>query len=266
MTESRSIFWKVYLWLLCGVLLFYYLSEGLKTPLDVIDLVVSIPSALGLYLYAYRKKFLNAFAWKFYGIAFIIYEIAHNFWLHRSGDSTISDIVLGAAFFLPMYVALILYAFRFESMNTRLEAVSSPNGGAVSCAACEKEVDPRAPICATCGIPLPRKNKAVAVVLAVFLGHWTWLYTFQKDAGKFWIVLSSWIAFILYSMIAFAEGWLEPSTSVDLGGSLAAILLLSVAGGWVWAIVDSAARKEEWYLSYYLRAMPSSVPPSPVTE
>ena len=34
--------------------------------------------------------------------------------------------------------------------------------------------------------PGDRKDKTVAVLLAVFLGLWTWVYTCKKDAWKFW--------------------------------------------------------------------------------
>ena len=33
------------------------------------------------------------------------------------------------------------------------------------------------------------KEKSVAVILAVFLSYWSWLYTYKQDAVKFWIGL-----------------------------------------------------------------------------
>ena len=47
----------------------------------------------------------------------------------------------------------------------------------------------------------PVKNKVVAVVLAVFLGYWAWLYTYGKNSLKFWstlgifIIITYWPAF-----------------------------------------------------------------------
>ena len=34
-----------------------------------------------------------------------------------------------------------------------------------------------------------RKDKTAAILLAVFLGFWAWLYTYKRDAWKFWLCL-----------------------------------------------------------------------------
>jgi uncharacterized membrane protein len=66
------------------------------------------------------------------------------------------------------------------------------------------------------------KRKSVAVCLAVFLGLWSWLYTYKTNKRKFWL------NFIL--------------TLCTLGG-------WSVVS-WVWAIVDAAAKPAEYYQGY----------------
>ena len=35
----------------------------------------------------------------------------------------------------------------------------------------------------------PVKSKTAAIVIAVFLGYWSWLYTYKKNKRKFWIGL-----------------------------------------------------------------------------
>jgi hypothetical protein len=74
------------------------------------------------------------------------------------------------------------------------------------------------------GIPLiRRKSKTTAVLLAIFLGFWTWLYLYKKSVVKFWVNLSL--------------------TVVTCG------LWYTIA--WIWAIVDTIRRSMKWYDSYY---------------
>ena len=67
------------------------------------------------------------------------------------------------------------------------------------------------------------KDKTVAVLLAVFLGFWTWLYTYQKDSKKFWINLALSIVTIGFWGIV----------------------------GWIWAIIDTVTKPESYYLNYF---------------
>lgn len=69
---------------------------------------------------------------------------------------------------------------------------------------------------------LKSKDKTAAVLLAVFLGFWTWCYTYKKDAWKFWL---------------------------NLGLSLVSIgYWLPVA--WIWAIIDASRRPAEFYINF----------------
>jgi len=70
-------------------------------------------------------------------------------------------------------------------------------------------------------IPAP-KDKTVAVLLAVFLGIWTWVYTYQKDSDKFWFNL------------------------------ILSVITLGIWGivAWIWAIVSAASRTPDFYRNY----------------
>jgi hypothetical protein len=63
------------------------------------------------------------------------------------------------------------------------------------------------------------KDKTPAVLLAVFLGFWTWCYTYQRDNWKFWLNLGL--------------------TVITLGfwGIVA----------WIWAIIDVCVKPQQWY-------------------
>ena len=70
--------------------------------------------------------------------------------------------------------------------------------------------------------PAPPKRKSVAVWLAVFLGLWSWLYTYQNNKRKFWSNL------VL--------------TACTLG-------FWGVVS-WIWAIVDAALKPSDYYQGY----------------
>lgn len=97
------------------------------------------------------------------------------------------------------------------------------------CANCGKKVAEQAVMCVACGVAVRRplgavktKDKTVAVLLAVFLGFWTWCYTYKKDAWKFWLNLA------LFAV------------SIGFWGPVA----------WIWAVVDAARRPKEFYINF----------------
>jgi DNA-directed RNA polymerase subunit RPC12/RpoP len=78
------------------------------------------------------------------------------------------------------------------------------------------------------------KNKGVAIVLAIFLGFWTWLYTYRKDSLKFWISLA--VALVLGSIIGYF--------TFGIGSIIIGIGLT------IWAIIDTAVKPESFYNNY----------------
>ena len=96
------------------------------------------------------------------------------------------------------------------------------------CPACGNQVVHTAVICPSCGTALGTpKDKSVAILLAVFLMAWTWVYTYKRDAVKFWIggVLG---------LIGIATVWLFVGFFVLLGL-------------WLWAIIDTAVKPVTYY-------------------
>lgn len=101
--------------------------------------------------------------------------------------------------------------------------------GAVYCRGCGQPVNPQAAICTHCGVPtgvamqvmqpVSPKSKTTAVVLAVLFGPFAWIYTYKKDAWKFWLNLVLTIV------------------TIGIWGLVA----------WVWAIIDLAVRPSHWY-------------------
>tara|TARA_Y100000310_G_C20323651_1_gene641945 strand:+ start:288 stop:524 length:237 start_codon:yes stop_codon:yes gene_type:complete len=70
------------------------------------------------------------------------------------------------------------------------------------------------------------KDKAIAILLAVFLGFWTWIYTYKDDAWKFWLsigitVTISWVFLFLPNLVIH-----------------------------IWAIIDTIVKDQKWYKDY----------------
>jgi len=67
----------------------------------------------------------------------------------------------------------------------------------------------------------PRKEQVVSVVLAIFFSFFAWLYTYKRDAWKFWV------------------------------GLVLSILLVPAPFVWIWAIIDVAVKDSEFYDNYF---------------
>jgi hypothetical protein len=81
------------------------------------------------------------------------------------------------------------------------------------------------------GYPVERKDKTVAVLLAVFLGFWTWIYTYKKDTWKFWLSLG-------LHLTLFNPLW----TWI--------LAFLPNIALHIWAIIDTAVKPQQFY-DYY---------------
>ena len=109
----------------------------------------------------------------------------------------------------------------------------------MQCKNCGKELNGDPLYCPNCGVAVIEsearkikggKSKTVALLLAFFLSFWTWLYTYKKDAWKFWTGAGLWlinIGLIIYT----------------LGFWLLFIWIIGIPV-WIWAVVD-VARKQE---------------------
>jgi hypothetical protein len=143
------------------------------------------------------------------------------------------------------------------------------SSGSVFCVACANPLVQTAAFCPKCGTPrayLPsqepntgarQKSKNVAVVLAVFLSYWSWLYSYKKDAAKFYVCLG--LSILLgFTNLLIING-LVFSSYIPLADQYEYIIFTAIpedpflstyffmtylvsVGFWIWAIV-SAAKK-----------------------
>ena len=145
------------------------------------------------------------------------------------------------------------------------------------CTACGNNLVPTAAICPSCGTPSQNitpvaqvgKSKTTAVLLAVFVGFWAWLYTFQVNKTKFFIGLGAQILIsIIYFVALFqyfaaqlnsynynCDYYYSCNDSYDSASTtsfIAAVAVISIIGLGLraWEIIDNARRPESFYLNY----------------
>ena len=105
------------------------------------------------------------------------------------------------------------------------------------CNGCGRGLVSTAVMCPSCGTSVGSaggaagiKDKTVAILLAVFLGHWTWLYTYERDSQKFWIATGLWVLGLLLLFVFFG--------------------ILPLLGIYIWAIVDVAQKPNSYYVNF----------------
>lgn len=96
-----------------------------------------------------------------------------------------------------------------------------------------------------------KRNKTIAVLLAVFLGPWTWLYTYRRDPGKAAFGLGLNISFLTAFIFLVIQSKINPvppgATPGDFLVFSGAALLQFPFYTWIAAILSSVSSKE-----YYL--------------
>jgi RNA polymerase subunit RPABC4/transcription elongation factor Spt4 len=131
------------------------------------------------------------------------------------------------------------------------------------CASCGNGLVAAAVICPTCGAAQKGfntsggKSKTVAVVMAVFLSAWTWVYTWKVNKKKFWIAIGLWVV----EVILFSVGASEAANKIVCtpggpcvfrSGSVGATIIfawLIGLGIWLWSIIDASTKSQAYYAS-----------------
>jgi hypothetical protein len=121
-----------------------------------------------------------------------------------------------------------------------------PLEGHSYCPSCGSPITPSTERCVQCGARVRgtsssgSKNKIVSILLAVFLGYWTWIYTYKKDGWKFWTVLG---VFVITSLLSYFLTRVNPG--------FAALSPIFWFGSWIWPILDVVLKNDEWYINYH---------------
>lgn len=106
-----------------------------------------------------------------------------------------------------------------------------PVGAARFCPACGGGLVATAIVCPSCGSALgsPR-SKGVAVLLAIFLSFWTWVYTYKRDSTKFWVAVGLTVVGIILDFVIIG--------------------IFVHLGVWLWAVISSVSRDESRFQQY----------------
>jgi hypothetical protein len=120
----------------------------------------------------------------------------------------------------------------------------------VYCPECGKPIKRKAVVCVYCGVqvgelknniptvkvkqPIELKTRKIAIILAVCVGIFAFIYTYKRDAVKFWLCLG--FAFLGGIIVAsmFGPGW---SFLVGLGF-------------WIYAMKSVSDRPDSFYENY----------------
>lgn len=137
------------------------------------------------------------------------------------------------------------------------------SGNTKFCTACGNSLIESAVICPKCGSPTSSfnqnsqyarpeitisrpynpeaKDKTAAVLLAAFIGVWSFLYTFRADAQLFWLGLSA--PFVAMFLAVLASGGRLVGWQIIFAIFVSAFVS-------VLAIVRQATRSSEWFARY----------------
>lgn len=129
------------------------------------------------------------------------------------------------------------------------------------CASCGNGLVASAVVCPSCGSPQKGfattggKSKTTAVLLAVFLSAWTWVYTYSVNAKKFWIAVGLWVLAIIFYAIGISSAattfTCDPNgTNCNFHSSGGGTILfgwLIAFGVFLWALIDTASKPSEYF-------------------
>jgi RNA polymerase subunit RPABC4/transcription elongation factor Spt4 len=130
------------------------------------------------------------------------------------------------------------------------------------CASCGNGLVAAAVICPTCGAAQKGfnasggKSKTTAVLMAIFLSAWTWVYTWKVNSKKFLFALCLWVVQIIITFVAAGAAASKlvctPGGACSIRSGSAGIIIVAWLIGfgiWVWAIVDASTKSQAYYAS-----------------
>jgi hypothetical protein len=123
MKKFIRISWQVYfcLFTLISIIgnIHVFTAKGTDVY-DYIDLILSIISLVVLFCWAWHKKIFTRQVWILFAIVFIFYDVLYNLVLMNkvlSSTSNTAGEIVGLIITLPLYLAIILYAFKWKSLT-----------------------------------------------------------------------------------------------------------------------------------------------------
>jgi hypothetical protein len=100
-----------------------------------------------------------------------------------------------------------------------------------------------------------QKTRLTAILLSIFFGFWSWLYTYKVDYKKFWIYLFLNLVVILRMMMLlrlFLIGMQDYTSPITLEALNTWVWMYILVNGSsvIWALINSIKRPEDFYINY----------------
>ncbi len=84
---------------------------------------------------------------------------------------------------------------------------------------------------------MSNRTKTTAILLSVFFGIFSWLYTYTINKARFWICLIFYFVVLINVLM------------IDLPGVIWVLYIYSF-GVWLWARINNAVKPEEFFANY----------------
>ena len=117
--------WKIYFLVFIILLIpsYFIIFTGQPTPFDLLDLILSSISVIGLFGFAFHKKLFTQKFWQFWVIVFLVWDISYNLIFSKllglaqkiEGVGML-ELIIGFIFVIPIYFALFRYGYKSNSL------------------------------------------------------------------------------------------------------------------------------------------------------
>lgn len=112
--------WKIYFWFMIVFSVFAYLGQGFSRHWEIIDAMIFTLSAVGLYAFCWGKRIGTHVFWKVFFFVQIVWNGYYQFFIPMvpSAKEAIGSMpqssaaILNIVLFLPLLIAIFLYAFK----------------------------------------------------------------------------------------------------------------------------------------------------------
>ena len=120
----KKTFWKIYFWFLLIAIIPVYLWQGFSRVWEVIDVVLMLVAMVGLFAFCWQKRWFSLIFWKIFFGGYIVWNIFQQYILplpqvvqetvekDMGGLSQPVLATINIVIFIPLFIALYLYAFR----------------------------------------------------------------------------------------------------------------------------------------------------------
>lgn len=121
MQEMKTA-WKIY-FVIYSLLIISLVASTLSNKDTTLytntNLVLTLPSLIALFGWAWSKKIANNTIWLIYAPSFIILDLIYNIFLSEVNKQNWPAALFGLIIVTPSYIATVLYSIKFKKLRSR---------------------------------------------------------------------------------------------------------------------------------------------------